>query len=114
MRHTTQSQPLGAILTGIIMVPLLLTPATTAGAGGSSDREESRIQPAREILTEVEKSDSGASWLRTHIHVRKKRGIEYSQPFTMASRQLVLNIHGPAMSRKRLGLGFEVRFAPRR
>jgi hypothetical protein len=114
MSRAIQSQPLGSILTGIITVALLLTTGTTAGASYFTDREEFRIQRAREILTEVEKSESNASWLRTHLHVRKKRGIEYSHPFSMVKRQLVFNVHGPMMSRKRLGLGLEVRFAPRR
>ena len=114
MRPATQSQPLGTILIGIIMAAVLLTLGTATRASDFSDQEEFQLQRPRETFTEIEKSDSNASWLRTHIHVRKKRGIEYRHPFTMGSHQLLFNIHGPMMSRKRLGLGFEVRFAPRR
>ena len=114
MRRASQSQPLGTILASMIAVALLLTPGGTAGADDSTDQEVRRIQRAREILGDFESLSSSVSWLQTHIHIRKKRGLEYSHPFTTGNRQLVLNIHGPVMSRKRLGLGFEFRFAPRR
>jgi hypothetical protein len=114
MRPATQWQPLGTILAGIVTVALLLTLGTTARAGDFSDRKELRIQRPGEISNEVESSDSHVSWLQTHIHIRKKRGIEYSHPFTMGKSRLLFNIHGPMMSRKRLGLGFELRFAARR
>jgi hypothetical protein len=114
MRPAAESQRLGTILAGIITVAALLTLGTTAEAGDFSDRKELRIQHPGEIFNEVESSDSNVSWLETHIHLRKKRGIEYSHPFTMGKSRLLFNIHGPMMSRKRLGLGFELCFAPRR
>jgi hypothetical protein len=106
MRRATRSQPLGAILT----VALLLALGGTARAGDATDEEESRTQRAREIITQVEKSDSESSWLRTHIRIRKKRGIEYRRPLTMGPREVVFSIYGPLVSKKRFGLGFELRF----
>jgi hypothetical protein len=106
MRPAARSQPLGAILT----VALLLALGGTARAEDSTDEEEPRTQRAREIISEVEKSDPEQSWLRTHIRIRKKRGIEYRRPLTMGKRDVLLSIYGPVMPKRRLGLGFEVRF----
>jgi hypothetical protein len=106
MRRATRSQPLGAILTVILLLAL----GGTARADDAKDEQESRTQRAREIITQVEKSDSEASWLRTHFRIRKKRGIEYRYPLTMGQREAVFSIYGPLVKKKRFGLGFELRF----
>ncbi len=106
MRRARRSQALGALLT----VALVLALGSTARADDAKEEEEPRTQRAREIIAEVEKSDSEASWVRTHIRIRKKRGIEYRRPLTMGQRDLVFSVYGPLIKKKRLGLGFELRF----
>jgi hypothetical protein len=110
MRRTTRSQPLGASFTAILTVALLIALGGTARAEDSTEEEESRTQRARQIITQVEESDAESSWLRTHIHIRKKRGIEYSRPLAVGKHKVLFSVHGPLMSKKRLGLGFELRF----
>ena len=110
MRRATRSQPLGASFTAILTVALLLASGGTARAEESAEEEESRTQRGREIISQVEKPDSRESWFRTHIRIRKKRGIEYRRPLVVGKREVRLSIYGPLISKKRLGLGFEVRF----
>ena len=110
MRRATRSQPLRAILTAALTAALLLASGGTARAEDAQDEEQARTRRARQIISQVEKSEPEESWLRTHIHIRKRRGFEYSRPFAMGERALVFNVHGPLMKKKRLGLGFELRF----
>lgn len=110
MRRATRSQPLRATLTAILTMALLLALGGTARAEDATDEEELRTKRAREIITQVEKPEPQESWLRTNIHIRKKRGFEYSRPLAMGKREVLFSIHGPLMKKKRLGLGFEVRF----
>ena len=110
MRRAARSQPLGATFTAILTTALLITWGGAARAEDSTEEEESRTQRARQIITQVEESDAKASWLRTHIHIRKKRGLEYSRPLAIGKHEVLFNVHGPLMKKKRLGLGFELRF----
>lgn len=106
MRRATRSQPLAALLTFALLIAL----GGTARADDAKDEEEPRTQRAREIISQVEKSDSESSWLRAHFRIRKKRGIEYCLPLTMGKREAVFSVYGPLVKKKRFGLGFELRF----
>lgn len=106
MRIATALSPLRTILG----VALLLFLCSTARAEDPTAKDEPRRQRAAEIISQVEKPGSRQSWFATHLGVRKGAGVEYRHQLSVGRRDLVFSVYGPAIKKKRLGLGFEVRF----
>ena len=104
MRHATVLTPFRAILS----VVLLLFLCSNARADEPTAKDEPRR--AAEIIAHIEKPKPQQSWLEMHLGVRKGAGIEYRHKLSVGRRDLIFSVYGPAMKKKRLGLGFEIRF----
>ena len=105
MRHPTV--PLVAGMSCAIAV-LLSPPAATAS---EDEREGPRsVLLTREILDhiEIERPTPEHGWT-SHFRLARK-GVKYARPLSFGARQLTLNVSGPVMPRKSLGLRFEVKF----
>ena len=80
--------------------------------------ETAAIQPrpqrrAAEILSSLDDPHERESWLSDqmhHVHVRGKAGLVYQRDLAAGDRPLELQLRGPALGRKRVGLSVEVRF----
>ena len=101
----------GAILT----MGLLLTVGAAARADEDSAEQEPTLHRSVEILAhmarpEIETPRPERSWFTSNIHIKKKRGLEYTHVMSFNGRPLLLNFQGPLMRKKRLGLLLELRF----
>jgi hypothetical protein len=80
-------------------------------AGASADRGQAGA--AAQGPAGADAAQQGDSWLSVqldHVRLHKKGGLAYTRRLDRDDRDLVLSLHGPAMSHKRVGLAFEVRF----
>jgi hypothetical protein len=88
------------------MLALLLLPHA-ASASDPEVREKPRR--ATEIIAPVEDRLAEPSWT-SHIHIKKKHGLEFKRTLNVGDRPVILSVHGPLIRHKRLGLGFEFKF----
>ena len=101
----------GAILT----LGLLLSVGGAARADEDSTDQEPVLRRSVEILAhmdrpEMEAPRPGRSRFVSNIHIKKKRGLEYTHVLSFNDRPLLLNIQGPVLRKKQLGLTLELRF----
>ncbi len=101
----------GAILT----LGLLLSVGGAARADEEAAEQTPTLRRSVEILAyldrpEIETPRPERSWFTSNIHIKKKRGFEYTHGMSFNGRPLLLNIQGPVMRRNRLGLLLELRF----
>lgn len=85
---------------------LLLLPHA-AIAGDFDDREKPRR--AAEILESMDDQGDEPSWI-SHIQIKKKHGLQFKRRLGAGDERVIISVHGPILSRKRLGLGFELKF----
>jgi len=101
----------GAILT----LGLLLTVGDAARADDPIAEQQPTLRRSVEILAqldrpEVETPRPGRSWFVSNIHIKKKRGLEYTQVMSVNGHPMLFSVQGPVMRKKRLGLTLELRF----
>ncbi len=101
----------GAILT----LGLLLTVGDAARADDQTAEQQPTLRRSSEILAQmdrpvIETPRPGRSWFVSNIHIKKKRGLEYTHVMSVKGRPMLLNVQGPVMRKKRLGLTLELRF----
>jgi hypothetical protein len=100
----------------VIFFSALALLLTAGGAAGEEEETTSLEQQRRrsiEILDHMEKPEREQSWLSHHldrIHFHRKTGLAYTQALNLAEHDLELSLRGPALSKKALGLSFEIRF----
>ncbi len=101
----------GAILT----LGLLLSVGNVARADEETADYEVTVRRSIEILAhmdrpEIEMPHPERSWFVSNVHIKKKRGLEYTHVMSFNERPLLLNFQGPVMRKRRLGLTLELRF----
>ncbi len=101
----------GAILT----LGLLLSVGDAARADEETAEYELTMHRSIEILAhmdrpEIEMPHPERSWFSSSVHIKKKRGLEYTHVMSFNERPLLLNFQGPVMRKRRLGLTLELRF----
>ncbi len=101
----------GAILT----LGFLLSVGGAARADEEPADQEPVLRRSVEILAhmdrpEMEAPRPGRTWFTSNIHIKKKRGLEYTHMMSVNGHPMLLNVQGPVMRKKRLGLTFELRF----
>jgi hypothetical protein len=99
------ADPIRAGFFGSILVLLLLP--NLAFANGPDDR--AKPQRAAEIIASIDDHERKPSWT-THIRIKKKYGLQFKRKLGVGDEQLIFSVHGPLLSRKSLGLGFEIKF----
>ena len=97
------------------VLALLLTAGGAAGKEEATSSPEQSIRRSVEILAHIEQPEAQESWLSHHldrVHLHGKAGLAYTQPLSLAGRDLEISLQGPALDGKSLGLGlsFEIRF----
>lgn len=101
----------GAFLT----LGLLLGVGESAGADDDTAERQPKLRRSVEILADMDRPELEApaperSWLLSNIHIKKKRGLEYTHVLRFNDRPLMLNVQGPVMRKRRLGLTLELRY----
>ena len=101
----------GAILT----LGLLLTVGDAARADDRTAEQQPTLRRSIEILAQMDRPvfetpRPGRIWFVSNIHIKKKRGLEYTHVMSVKGRPMLLNVQGPVMRKKRLGLTLELRF----
>ena len=93
-----------------IAATLLVYAAPAASNDEQPIHEPNRKLAAGALVRAEEPETSEESWLRK-LHIKKKRGFEYTHGFTLNSgKKVIFNIQGPVIRKKTPGLVFEVRF----
>jgi hypothetical protein len=107
MRHTSALSPLAGSL-----AMLLLATDAIANPDEDPEKEVRRRHRTAEVLFRMdEPRNENRSWIQEHVSLRKGMGLVYSYKMrTEDNRKIVLNVGGPALKKKRLGLMFEVKF----
>ncbi len=100
---------------GILMLGFLLTVGGAARADEQTAEPKPTLRRSAEILAhmdrpEIEMPHPERSWFISSVHIKKKRGLEYTHVMSLNERPLLLNIQGPVMRKRRLGLTLELRF----
>ncbi len=101
----------GAILT----LGFLLTVGGAARADEETTEPKPTLRRSAEILAHMdqpalETPRPERTWFTSNVHIKKKRGLEYTHVMSVNGHPMLLNIQGPVMRKKRLGLTFELRF----
>jgi hypothetical protein len=98
-----------SLLAGLTMVAL-------SAEALAADEEDGKQPPLRRRTSEIlmreqePRGETTGSWLE-NITVRKGMGLVYRHRFeTEDHHKLILNVGGPVLRKKHLGLMFEVRF----
>jgi hypothetical protein len=89
------------------VIPVLLLLPTLAFANNSDDRDKPRR--AAEIIASIDDQKGEPSWT-SHIRIKKKYGLQFKHKLGVGDEQVIFSVHGPLLSRKSLGLGFEIKF----
>ncbi len=92
-----------------VAAALLVYAAPAASDDEQPIHEPNRKLAAGALVRAEEPETSEESWLRK-LHIKKKRGFEYTHVTSFNGRPLLFNIQGPVMRKKRLGLTLELRF----
>lgn len=93
-----------------IAAALLVYAAPAASDDEQPIHEPNRKLAASALVRAEEPETSEESWLRK-LHIKKKRGFEYTHDFTLNSgKKVIFNIQGPIIRKKTPGLVFEIRF----
>ncbi len=101
----------GAILT----LGFLLSVGGAARADEETAVSKPTIRRSAEILAHMDQPALETlrperTWFTGNIHIKKKRGFEYTYLMSVNGHPMLLNVQGPVMRKNRLGLTFELRF----
>ena len=107
----TPSVRTGAILT----LGLLLSLGGDTRADEKTAVQQPTLRRSIEVLAHMDRPEiqiprPERTWFTNNIHIKKKRGFEYTHVTSFNGRPLLFNIQGPVMRKKRLGLTLELRF----
>ena len=106
-RSATRVQSLVAILT--LVCAFVFAPG--ARADDPAPEGEPRHKTANSILSTIVKlrTDEPRHML-SNFHIKKRVGIAYTHSFKSGRQKYVLSVQGPVVTKKAVGLGFEIQF----
>ena len=99
----------------------ILTLGFLLSVGGAARADEEAAEPrptlrrSAEILAHLDQPAleiprPERTWFVSNIHIKKKRGFEYTHVMSVNGHPILLNVQGPLMRKNRLGLTIELRF----
>ncbi len=99
----------------------ILTLGFLLSVGGAARADEETAEPkptlrlSAKILAHMdqpalETPRPERTWFTSNVHIKKRRGLEYTHVMSVNGHPMLLNIQGPVMRKKQLGLTFELRF----
>ena len=94
-----------AVLLGLA-TPLPLAAAVRADEAPAIVRQLVVPTPGRSI----DHADARQTTWRSHFSIQKKHGLEYRHAISVGERDMIFAVHGPMITKKAFGLGFQIRF----
>ena len=105
----------------ILVAALLSISAGPALAGSAADEDQPRkLRKAATILLSEDHPDGVPAdpnalrfvtpeWFAANLHISERSGFEFRRSFDMGDREMHFRLKGP-VTKKRLGMGFQIRF----